>query len=66
MPQSAQRWLEVVVRIRLHRRLCSTSVSFVVIAGVMFAGPLPHAEPEEGRWRDRLRAGLTYVTVRVP
>jgi hypothetical protein len=33
---------------------------------VMFAGPLPHVEPEEGQWRDRFRAGLAYVTSRVP
>lgn len=42
------------------------ALSFLLIAGVMFAGPLPHAEPEEGRWRDRFRAGLAYVAARVP
>jgi MFS family permease len=42
------------------------ALSFLVIAGLMSAGPLPHAEPEEGRWRDRFRAGATYVSARVP
>lgn len=56
----------VVAGFGLQAALLLDAVSFVVIAGVMLAGPLPHAEPEEGRWRDRLRAGLTYVTVRVP
>jgi MFS family permease len=32
----------------------------------MAAGPLPHAEPEEGRWRERFRAGATYVASRIP
>jgi MFS family permease len=39
--------------------------SFLLIAGIMFAGPLPQAEHEEGRWRDRFRAGLAYVRHRV-
>jgi MFS family permease len=32
----------------------------------MVSGPLPQAEPEEGHWRERFRAGLTYVINRVP
>ncbi len=42
------------------------AVSFLVIAILMAAGPLPHAEPEEGRWLDRFRAGAAYVSARVP
>jgi MFS family permease len=56
----------VVAGFGLQTALLLDGVSFLVIAGVMFAGPLPHAEPEEGRWSDRFRAGLAYVTSRVP
>jgi MFS family permease len=42
------------------------AVSFAVIAALMAVGPLPHAGPEEGRWRERFRAGATYVASRVP
>jgi MFS family permease len=42
------------------------AISFLLIAGIMFAGTLPHAEPEEGRWRERFQAGLAYVAARVP
>ncbi len=42
------------------------AISFAVIACLMLAGPLPHAEPEEGRWRERFRAGAAYVSARVP
>ena len=42
------------------------AISFAVIACLMGAGSLPHTEPEEGRWRDRFRAGAAYVSARVP
>ncbi len=38
------------------------AVSFYVIACIVLgAKPLPHGEPEEGRLRDQVRAGLGYV-----
>jgi MFS family permease len=38
------------------------AVSFYAIAWILFtAGAMPHAEPEPGRMRDRVRAGLAYV-----
>ena len=42
------------------------AISFLTIAALMAYGPLPHAEPEEGRWRERFRAGAAYVSARVP
>jgi MFS family permease len=42
------------------------AVSFAVIAVLMAAGPLPHSQPEEARWRERFRAGTSYVAARVP
>jgi MFS family permease len=56
----------VVAGFGVQSALLLDAVSFLVIAGVMFAGPLPRAELEEGRWRDRFRAGLAYVAARVP
>jgi MFS family permease len=38
------------------------AVSFYAIAWILFtAGAMPHAEPEPGRMRDRVRAGFAYV-----
>jgi MFS family permease len=38
------------------------AVSFYAIAWILFtAGAMPHAEPEPGRMRERVRAGLDYV-----
>lgn len=38
------------------------AISFYAIAWILFtAGPMPHAEPEPGRMRDRVRAGFAYV-----
>jgi len=37
-------------------------VSFYAIAWILFtAGKMPHAEPEPGRMRDRVRAGIAYI-----
>jgi MFS family permease len=56
----------VVAGFGIQWALLLDGLSFFAIAGIMFAGPLPQAEPEEGRWRDRFRAGLAYVAARVP
>jgi MFS family permease len=38
------------------------AVSFYVVAWILFtAGKMPQAEPEAGRMRDRVRAGLAYI-----
>jgi MFS family permease len=40
--------------------------SFFVVALILLtAGPLPRAEPEPGRMRDRVRAGLAYIRGKV-
>jgi MFS family permease len=42
------------------------AISFYLIAWILLtAGPLPHAEPEPGRMRDRVRAGIAYIRERV-
>jgi MFS family permease len=56
----------VVAGFGLQSALLLDALSFLAIAGIMFAGPLPHAELEEGRWKDRFRAGIAYVAARVP
>jgi MFS family permease len=41
------------------------AASFYAIAWILFtAGPLPRAEPDPGRVRDRVRAGLAYIRER--
>lgn len=38
------------------------AVSFYVVAWILFrAGTMPRAEPEPGRMRDRVRAGIAYI-----
>lgn len=38
------------------------AVSFYAVAWILFtAGTIPHAEPEPGQMRERVRAGLAYV-----
>ena len=56
----------VVAGLGIQSALLLDAVSFFLIAGLMVAGPLPRAEPEEGRWKDRFRAGLAYIAARVP
>jgi MFS family permease len=56
----------VVAGLGIQFALLLDALSFFLIAGLMAAGPLPHAEPEEGRWKDRFRAGLAYIAARVP
>jgi MFS family permease len=56
----------VIASLGLQSALVLDALSFLAIAGIMIAGPLPQAELEEGRWRDRFRAGLAYVASRLP
>jgi MFS family permease len=56
----------VVAGLGIRSALLLDALSFFIIAGVMAAGPLPRAEPEEGRWKDRFRAGLAYIAARDP
>lgn len=38
------------------------AVSFYLVAWILFgAGSMPHAEPEPGQMRDRVRAGIAYI-----
>lgn len=56
----------VVAGFGVQSALLLDAVSFYVIAIVLFtAGSMPHAEPEPGRMRERLRAGVTYIRERV-
>jgi MFS family permease len=56
----------VVAGLGVQSALLLDALSFLLIAALMLAGPLPRAEPEAGRWRDRLRAGLVYINARGP
>src|SRR3954464_7529852 len=52
----------VVAGFGVQTALLLDAVSFYVVAWVLFtAGAMPQAEPEEGRMRDRVRAGLAYI-----
>lgn len=52
----------VVAGFGVQSALLLDAVSFYVIAWLLFtAGAMPRAEPEEGRMRDRVRAGLAYI-----
>lgn len=52
----------VVAGFGVQSALLLDAVSFYAVAWMLFtAGEMPHAEPEPGRVRDRLRAGLAYV-----
>src|SRR5215218_5063082 len=51
-----------VAGLGVQSALLLDAVSFYAIAWILFtAGAMPHAEPEPGRMRDRVRAGLAYV-----
>jgi MFS family permease len=56
----------LVAGLGIKATLLVGAFAFFAMSGVMFAGPLPHAKPEQGRWRDRFRAGLAYVAARAP
>jgi MFS family permease len=52
----------VVAGFGVQSALLLDAVSFYIVAWILFsAGSMPHAEPEEGRMRDRVRAGLAYI-----
>jgi MFS family permease len=52
----------VVAGFGVQTALLLDAASFYVIAWILLtAGPMPRAEPEEGRMRDRVRAGITYI-----
>jgi MFS family permease len=52
----------VVAGFGVQAALLLDAASFYAIAWILLtAGPLPQAEPEEGRMRDRVRAGLAYI-----
>ncbi len=52
----------VVAGSSVQTALLLDAVSFYAIAWILLtAGPLPQAEPEPGRMRDRVRAGIAYL-----
>jgi MFS family permease len=53
----------VVASFGVQTALLLDAVSFYAIGWIVFrAGPLPHAEPEPGRWLQRARAGFAYIS----
>jgi MFS family permease len=55
----------IVAGFGVQTALLLDAVSFYAIAWILFrAGPLPHAEPDPGRVRERVRAGLAYIRER--
>jgi MFS family permease len=56
----------VVAGFGVQTALLLNAASFYVIALILLtAGPLPQAEPEPGRMRDRVRAGVAYLREKV-
>jgi MFS family permease len=56
----------VVAGIGVQAALLLDGASFCVIAAILVtAGALPRVEPEAGRMRDRVRAGIAYIRERV-
>ncbi|MGC1165356.1 MAG: MFS transporter [Solirubrobacterales bacterium] len=52
----------VVAGFGVPTALLLDAVSFYLIAWILFtAGPMPRAEPEPGRLRERVRAGIAYI-----
>jgi MFS family permease len=52
----------VVAGFGVQSALLLDAVSFYAVAWILFtAGEMPQAEPEPGRMRDRVRAGLAYI-----
>src|SRR3954454_22512489 len=52
----------VVAGFGVQSALLLDAVSFYAVAWILFtAGSMPQAEPEEGRMRDRVRAGIAYI-----
>jgi MFS family permease len=56
----------VVAGFGVQSALLLDAASFYLIAWILFsAGEMPQADPEEGRMRDRVRAGLVYIREKV-
>src|SRR4051794_14384464 len=52
----------IVAGFGVQSALLLDAVSFYIVAWTLFtAGAMPQAEPEEGRMRDRVRAGIAYI-----
>jgi MFS family permease len=52
----------VVAGFGVQSALLLDAVSFYVVAWILFsAGTMPQAEPEPGKMRDRVRAGIAYI-----
>lgn len=52
----------VVAGFGVQSALLLDAVSFYAVAWILFtAGSMPQAEPEPGRMRERVRAGITYI-----
>jgi predicted MFS family arabinose efflux permease len=56
----------LVAGIGVESALLLGAAGFALMAAIMATTPLPFAEPEEGHWRERFRAGLVYATNREP
>jgi MFS family permease len=55
----------VVAGFGVQTALLLDAVSFYLIGWILLtAGPLPHAEPDPGRVRERVRAGIAYIRER--
>jgi MFS family permease len=56
----------IVAGFGVQSALLLDAVSFYAIAVILFtAGPLPQVEPDPGKVRERVRAGLAYIRERV-
>jgi MFS family permease len=56
----------VVAGFGVQTALLLDAVSFYAIAWILLmAGSMPRADPEEGRMRDRVRAGIAYIREKV-
>src|SRR6476659_9375875 len=56
----------LVAAFGVQSALLLDAVSFYAIGWILFtARPLPHAEPEPGRLREQVRAGLAYIRANV-
>jgi MFS family permease len=56
----------VVAGFGVQVALLLDAISFYIVAWILLtAGPLPRAEPEPGRMRERVRAGLAYIRGKV-
>jgi MFS family permease len=52
----------VVAGFGVQSALLLDAISFYAVAWILLtAGPLPQADPEDGRMQDRVRAGLAYI-----